>query len=753
VQQGYSCSTLESENSCDCTGCSCGGDNANGGNSGFNGQSGDNANGGNSGFNGQSGDNDNGGNSGFNGQSGDNDNGGDGGGLGDLTQAGYGRRSLPQAAPRRSLSQAGPSWTVLGQGFCANDQGNQPDFIACNGVASMQACERLCDHATGLCQGINYAFSDYVGYTWRKNQPIQAQQCFLYIAPNSAPDTIKSFVSQQQGCSRGSSDFPADAISQLQIPPAGMKAPTYCALRAGEAAPAGSWKPIGSSNSGMQKIQSHSTSEMCQSVGHSGSSKSSESFGISVSAYGVTLGLDGKFGQGNSLQKDNGVTTTNEQGFSDMMPSGVVWQWVATAPGAFSSTSQRPVHFRLTPSILKPPCCHPGQDPKITEPWNRGCLDGIDLCDEKVEPSKLQAMGEVVESWRKVGDGQCEASDGSQPQNLGCPDIESLAECQALCDGADFCEAVEYTPLKVQPATDASSGCMTTDPDGTTTGCNTFAPCHSYRHAYCGDTTFGSGTCMCAGVNRCLILGANPDYPDKIACGTPKPGSEASFILTGKTNCRLFVKPDYQGVLPTTYATCSAGQGVETVAAAAIVAAPTPPYTGEPQATTCYTQSDCTEFITKEARWVPIATAVGDGVTSQQVKFLTGRSDETGSGSQFSTGHSTSFNFALAFKAGGFGIGLNLGGSHAQKVVGVDMDAFYSTGTKTNTQEFKAGVVWQFQYHARGPCGDTTVFGSHLRVTKDAKSPPCCLPGFEKNITQPTGSCNGPTEQSNLCAE
>lgn len=70
---------------------------------------------------------------------------------------------------------------------------------------------------------------------------------------------------------------------------------------------------------------------------------------------------------------------------------------------------------------------------------------------------------------------------------------------------------------------------------------------------------------------------------------------------------------------------------------------------------------------------------------------------------------------------------------------------FSMSSVETHTFDFPAGVVWQWMFDVQDGCGPTSVSGHDLELTPNSLVPPCCLPGFFANITEPLGQCIGGT--------
>lgn len=68
--------------------------------------------------------------------------------------------------------------------------------------------------------------------------------------------------------------------------------------------------------------------------------------------------------------------------------------------------------------------------------------------------------------------------------------------------------------------------------------------------------------------------------------------------------------------------------------------------------------------------------------------------------------------------------------------------------TETNTVSYQ-GVLWQFQYVVeQHDCGTSSILTNDIAVTKNASTPPCCLPGYAKNEDDLQGAC---IDSSEVC--
>merc|ERR1712100_265055 len=71
-----------------------------------------------------------------------------------------------------------------------------------------------------------------------------------------------------------------------------------------------------------------------------------------------------------------------------------------------------------------------------------------------------------------------------------------------------------------------------------------------------------------------------------------------------------------------------------------------------------------------------------------------------------------------------------------------DHDDTFSTNEMTTfSTTLPAGVIFQFQMNIDDNCGQSGVFMNDFVVTASANEPPCCLPGYFVDISEPHGEC------------
>lgn len=207
----------------------------------------------------------------------------------------------------------------------------------------------------------------------------------------------------------------------------------------------------------------------------------------------------------------------------------------------------------------------------------------------------------------------------------------------------------------------------------------------------------------------------------------------------GPGKCILYLVPGASHELPPNVSGCQQGSGGQTKAIVGVNYGPvgTPTF----KENSCYALLNCSKILNKTGEWVQLASSEGTGATSQLVEYQFGtqQGEATTHSKEFS--HSAHNSFSLGFGVGAFGISLSASDTAASHTVKLHRDAFFKTSTTTYTDTFSAGIVWQFQFKATTPCGNTTIQGNHLLVTNSTSQPPCCLPGMQKDLTNPHGEC------------
>ena len=163
---------------------------------------------------------------------------------------------------------------------------------------------------------------------------------------------------------------------------------------------------------------------------------------------------------------------------------------------------------------------------------------------------------------------------------------------------------------------------------------------------------------------------------------------------------------------------------------------------------------NCSHIKDVTGTWVPISSSSGEssitytyGVTHQYVHA-------TDSSWGTSTTVTAEAGFEAEFPGGGASGKISVSEQASRSVAKGYATTFASTTEETYTYKFGPGQVWQWQFTVIDPCGSTTVMGKDLRLTAGIPASPCCIPGWEKDITNPYGGgcvkpSDGPT--INLC--
>jgi hypothetical protein len=162
--------------------------------------------------------------------------------------------------------------------------------------------------------------------------------------------------------------------------------------------------------------------------------------------------------------------------------------------------------------------------------------------------------------------------------------------------------------------------------------------------------------------------------------------------------------------------------------------------------------SDCSKIEKVTGAWVIVGSSNGSGQTytykQGTTRSYTNKDTQTW-GSKVTTKVSAGFEAA---------------GAKASVEVDVEMSTtlaheYSSTFTSTAESDFtysfdKAGVVWQWRFTVADPCGTSQAQRTDMRLTPAAVFPPCCLPGYERNLADPHGGGCYPDNHGktvNLC--
>lgn len=160
------------------------------------------------------------------------------------------------------------------------------------------------------------------------------------------------------------------------------------------------------------------------------------------------------------------------------------------------------------------------------------------------------------------------------------------------------------------------------------------------------------------------------------------------------------------------------------------------------------TINDCTAVFGKNAHWVQVGSSPG----SQELQFSygVGRSytvSKTGSWSK-----STTHSMIAGFSYDGLSMSTTVSHSTSREYTISHSSTFSTSQMETYVTTLPAGVVWQFQMGVQDNCGTSTVHMRDFQVTDSAANPPCCLPGYFLDESDPRGDCiNVDGEVYNVC--
>ena len=151
----------------------------------------------------------------------------------------------------------------------------------------------------------------------------------------------------------------------------------------------------------------------------------------------------------------------------------------------------------------------------------------------------------------------------------------------------------------------------------------------------------------------------------------------------------------------------------------------------------------CDVPLRQEANWVPISSAS----TQQTVSYGTGRVaiGETTHDSGSSSNIGFSIGVGMSFGPVHVGVSLAFGVNEAFQAT--TSHAFEESTGQTFTTAYGPGVVWQWQWFIETACANHTASAQDMRVTPSLDEPPCCLPGYERELGRPHGWCQ-PTEKN-----
>lgn len=137
-------------------------------------------------------------------------------------------------------------------------------------------------------------------------------------------------------------------------------------------------------------------------------------------------------------------------------------------------------------------------------------------------------------------------------------------------------------------------------------------------------------------------------------------------------------------------------------------------------------------------QWVPVSESSG----KQTVTFQQGVTRSYTVDDSFQWGAQATESVQTGFDVKMFSSQQTITGEVSSSVSVSYSNTFSMTSAETFQYDFDAGTVWQWELRSDGPCGSTTVKGKDLVLTAGAFAPPCCVPNWFMNVSEPHGKCH-----------
>ena len=150
-------------------------------------------------------------------------------------------------------------------------------------------------------------------------------------------------------------------------------------------------------------------------------------------------------------------------------------------------------------------------------------------------------------------------------------------------------------------------------------------------------------------------------------------------------------------------------------------------------------QPSCDAVHSVNGHWVNIGSSQGP----TKFTFTQGVSHETTHGYDKTWGSSVGVKMSSGFKAFGADMNVEVDMESSKTIAQSYSSTLETSSTSTEEYDFNTpGVIWQWQFYISDSCGNSKVLKNDLRITPNVMAPPCCLPGFERNIKYPhAGGC------------
>lgn len=147
--------------------------------------------------------------------------------------------------------------------------------------------------------------------------------------------------------------------------------------------------------------------------------------------------------------------------------------------------------------------------------------------------------------------------------------------------------------------------------------------------------------------------------------------------------------------------------------------------------------SDCTAVLAKKGYWAQM----GSSPASQTVELAYGVDRTYTVSNTKDWSKSTTHSTKMGFKYEGFSISHEISHTTSKEFSITHTSTFETSEMTTYSTTVPAGVVWQFQMDINDNCGQSSVHMNDVVVTQSATEPPCCLPGYFVNMSNPHGDC------------
>lgn len=155
-------------------------------------------------------------------------------------------------------------------------------------------------------------------------------------------------------------------------------------------------------------------------------------------------------------------------------------------------------------------------------------------------------------------------------------------------------------------------------------------------------------------------------------------------------------------------------------------------------------EASCMKIEAATGYWEKISSSPGQ----QHVTYTTGVTRSNSVQNTITWGSTVTATISASFGFLGDGGSESVSGEISSSIAREYSSTFSQTTTVEKSFDFGPGVVWQFQFKVQDGC-DSIASGTDLQLTQGVYDPPCCLPGWFANISEPHGECHG--DSPNVC--